>query len=65
MPHYNHRKEYESTLSEFRVQAGLTVRELCKIIGITTTSYSELNSGVEAPFYKDGQVKPAVSTLSM
>lgn len=58
-PSYSSKKEYESNLSEFRVQKGLTITELCALAGVSQNTYSDLNSGVVSPVYKNGTTKPS------
>jgi transcriptional regulator with XRE-family HTH domain len=64
MPHYCHKKEYESNLSEFRIQAGLTIKELCKKVNISPTEYTYLNSGLTAPLTYTGTTKDSVIRLA-
>lgn len=47
-------REYESELSKYRVEAGLSVREFCKIVGVSTTTYINLNDGTLAPIQING-----------
>ena len=64
LPGYRQNREYESNLSEARVQAGLTVRELCKIVDTNHGTYSALNSGTASPVSRDGSVKPIAQRFS-
>ena len=65
LPYYNSNKEYESNLSEARIQAGLTVDELCKAIDIHPADYDSINSGIRAPIYHaTGKPKPIALKLS-
>lgn len=60
--------EYESNLSEFRVQAGLTIKELCSQADVKPPTYSGLNSGTIAPIYlargRAGEAKQAAVNLA-
>ena len=62
--HYNHNKEYESTLSEFRVNAGFKIKELCKALNITQNEYSSLNSGTMSPITKYGNVRESAGKIA-
>lgn len=64
VPRYSSKKEYESNLSEFRVQHGLTIKELCALAGVNQNTYSDLNSGVVSPVYKTGIAKPSALKLA-
>jgi RNA polymerase sigma factor (sigma-70 family) len=73
LPSYRTNREYESNLSEFRIQAGLTVRELCEMSGVKQPTYSALNSGTLAPIVLTktspdgtiGEAKSAVRKLAL
>lgn len=65
MPRYDLNKEYESNLSEARIQAGLTIHELCDKINISITDYCGLNSGERSPVnIQTGKVIPAAIKLA-
>jgi RNA polymerase sigma factor (sigma-70 family) len=73
IPSYKTNREYESNLSEFRIQAGLTVKELCEMSGVKQPMYSALNSGTIAPIIlaktspdgAQGEAKPAARKLAL
>ena len=65
LPYYRSDREYESNLSESRIQVGLTIKELCKQAGVKQTSaYSGLNSGLKSPILKNGSVNPDARKLA-
>lgn len=61
---YDYRKEYESNLSEARVQLGLTIKELCEKVEISPHEYSLLNSGMASPIDRRGKVKESAIALA-
>lgn len=64
LPNYRSNKEYESNLSEARIQAGLTVKELCEKLNIHQSVYSGLNSGIISPIMRSGAVRPSAQKLA-
>lgn len=63
MPHratYNMKREWENTLSETRTAAGLTEKELAKIIDCSPALIQNLAKGITSPITRDGQVKEIV-----
>jgi RNA polymerase sigma factor (sigma-70 family) len=64
LPRYFDNKEYESNLSEARIQIGLTIRELCEKINISTGVYSVLNSGMSSPIDRHGKLKEPAKRLA-
>jgi hypothetical protein len=63
LPRYNESKEYESNLSEFRVSAGFTIKELCRKAEILIGEYIVLNSGLKSPINREG--KPCSQALKL
>lgn len=63
IPRVRENKDYESKLSEFRVAAGLTVKDICEKSGIRPSEYTVLNSGQRSPIGKDG--KPIAQAIKL
>ncbi len=63
LPHYRSDREYESNISEARIQKGLKIKELCDKIDMHHSMYSRLNSGMISPINRSGHVKPEVIRL--
>lgn len=62
-PRTNSRREKESNLDDFRLAAGLFIREVCKQAGVRPSAYSSLNSGISAPFNARGELSPSAKKL--
>lgn len=63
LPRYLTNREYESNLSEARIQAGFKIIELCEKAKVNITTYCRLNSGMQAPIdrYSGKVIKSAQS----
>ncbi len=68
-PRENSNREKESRLNHYRLEKGLTIKEVCDAVGIWPGEYSGFNNGTKAPIYmcngdKNGGMKPAAARLS-
>jgi transcriptional regulator with XRE-family HTH domain len=57
-------REHESNLNDFRLAAGLTIKEICKKADITTGDYVMLNSGKRSPIRMNGVVCDQAAKLA-
>lgn len=58
-------REYESDLSNVRIRKGITVKDLCKLAGISTSGYYNLNSGETPPIdVYNGSIKPSAIRIA-
>lgn len=57
-------REMESHLSDFRLEKGMTIRELCAAAGVNPASYPPLNSGMLSPITRTGEIRPSAAKLA-
>ena len=58
-------KEFESNLNDFRLSAGMTIKEVCDKVNIATSEYCALNNGTVSPIYiHSGRIKPIAEKLA-
>lgn len=54
IPHYDETKEYENKINEIRVEMGISLDKLCKVIGINKQQLWKITQGYEGPMYERG-----------
>jgi transcriptional regulator with XRE-family HTH domain len=63
LPRVDSKREYESPIHEYRVAAGLTIRELAIQAGVSAEAISSLANGMRAPVTKLGQLTKSARKL--
>lgn len=60
---FSHR-EKEANINDYRLDMGLTLRELGEIVGLTPSQITDLNAGIQSPLFergkRAGKIKPQV-----
>ena len=54
-PYQRPDREYESNLGLYRIDRGLTIKDLCTLAMVHPTAYANLNNGMESPLYECGE----------
>lgn len=54
-------KEYESNLNLYRLDAGLTIKQLCDRVGIAIGTFCSLNNGMRSPLSQRGKNPSGIS----
>lgn len=64
LPFVHPTREMESRLGEFRVDRGLTIKDLCLMAKVHQGTYSALNNGMLSPICVSGVVRKSAKRLS-